>query len=75
MIDQTGTLSAAQQQALADKFPEFAVTVEEVADTALALCSGLMDAMGGQVVTLDRGAAFVDNVATLGPRLLAAEEG
>jgi NAD(P)-dependent dehydrogenase (short-subunit alcohol dehydrogenase family) len=59
-----------QQKALADKFPEFQCTVDEVADTTLALCSGLMDAMGGQVLTLDRGAAFVDNVATLGPRLL-----
>lgn len=75
MTESYRQMFGAQQQALADKFPEFAVTVEEVADTALALCSGLMDAMGGQVVTLDRGAAFVDNVATLGPRLLAAEEG
>lgn len=61
------------QRKLAAKFPEFAPTVEEVADTALALCSGMMDAMGGQVVMLDRGAAFVDNIATLGPRLV--EEG
>ena len=62
-----------QQLALAAKFPEFACTVEEVADTALALCSGLMDAMGGQVVMLDRGAAFVDNIATLGPRIAFGE--
>ena len=40
------------------------------ADTTLALCSGMFDAMSGQVVTLDRGAGFVDNIATLGPRLL-----
>lgn len=62
-----------EQLALAAKFPEFACTVEEVADTTLALCSGLLDAMGGQVLMLDRGAAFVDNVATLGPRLVSKE--
>lgn len=58
-----------EQLALAAKFPEFACTVDEVADTTLALCSGLLDAMGGQVLMLDRGAAFVDNIATLGPRV------
>jgi NAD(P)-dependent dehydrogenase (short-subunit alcohol dehydrogenase family) len=63
----------AEQRALAARFPEFSVTVEEVADTTLALCSGLLDSMGGQVLTLDRGAAFVDNVATLGPRLVGGE--
>ncbi|HEY8377682.1 MAG TPA: SDR family oxidoreductase [Nannocystis sp.] len=66
---------AAEQQALAARYPEFAVTPEEVAETTLALCSGLFDAMGGQVITLDRGAAFVDNIATLGPRLVAGQGG
>ncbi len=56
---------------LAAGFPEFACSVEEVGDAALALCSGLFDAMSGQVVMLDRGAAFADNVATLGPRVPA----
>ncbi|MBA3544866.1 MAG: SDR family oxidoreductase [Nannocystis sp.] len=60
-----------QQVALAQRFADFACSLDEVADTTLALCSGMFDAMGGQVVTLDRGAAFVDNIATLGPRLLA----
>jgi NAD(P)-dependent dehydrogenase (short-subunit alcohol dehydrogenase family) len=55
---------------LAGRFPEFAVTPGEVGATIFALCSGLMDAMSGQVVQLDRGAQFVDNVFTLGPRLL-----
>jgi len=59
-----------EQVELGRRFAEFACTPEEIADTTLALCSGMFDAMSGQVVTLDRGAAFVDNIATLGPRLL-----
>ena len=62
-----------EQVELGRRFAEFACTPEEIADTTLALCSGLFDAMSGQVVTLDRGAAFVDNIATLGPRLLRPE--
>lgn len=54
---------------LAEQFGEFAVTVDEVANTILALCSGLMDGMSGQVLLLDRGAQFIDNMMTLGPRL------
>ena len=61
------------QVELGRRFAEFACTPEEIADTTLALCSGMFDAMSGQVVTLDRGAAFVDNIATLGPRLLRPE--
>jgi NAD(P)-dependent dehydrogenase (short-subunit alcohol dehydrogenase family) len=62
----------ADQVALAESFAEFAVTPDEVAATTLALCSGLFDSFGGQVLQLDRGAAFVDNVMTMGKRLLAA---
>lgn len=51
------------------RFPEFSITAEEVADAVVALCSGLMDAVSGQVVTMDRGARLVDNLITLGPRL------
>jgi NAD(P)-dependent dehydrogenase (short-subunit alcohol dehydrogenase family) len=74
MTESYEQMFAAQQRELAGKFPEFACTVDEVADTTLALCSGLFDAMGGQVLTLDRGAAFVDNVATLGPRLVGGSD-
>jgi NAD(P)-dependent dehydrogenase (short-subunit alcohol dehydrogenase family) len=54
---------------LAEQFAEFACTPEEVADTTVALCSGMLDAMSGQVISLDRGAAFVDNMMTLGHRM------
>jgi enoyl-[acyl-carrier-protein] reductase (NADH) len=32
---------------------------------ALALCSGLMDAVTGQVILLDKGVAFQDNLMRL----------
>ncbi|MCP4693334.1 MAG: SDR family oxidoreductase [Desulfobacterales bacterium] len=35
---------------------------EEVAEAALALCSGLLDAMKGQVIKVDRGTVFSDNL-------------
>ncbi|HLT39949.1 MAG TPA: SDR family NAD(P)-dependent oxidoreductase [Enhygromyxa sp.] len=59
-----------QNTAIAERFAEFAVTPEEVAATTLALCSGLFDSFSGQVLQLDRGAAFVDNIMTMGARLL-----
>jgi enoyl-[acyl-carrier-protein] reductase (NADH) len=33
-----------------------------VAGTILALASGLLDGMSGQVVTVDRGISFADNI-------------
>ena len=38
------------------------VPATEVAEAAVALCSGLMDAVNGQVLTVDRGTAFSDNL-------------
>lgn len=45
--------------------PSMFVTVEEVANTILALTSGLMDAVHGQVVSVDHGAPFYDNLMRL----------
>jgi NAD(P)-dependent dehydrogenase (short-subunit alcohol dehydrogenase family) len=45
--------------------PSMFVSVEEVANTILALTSGLMDAMNGQVVSVDHGAPFYDNIMRL----------
>lgn len=44
---------------------EFQVEVQECGDAVYALCSGLFDAMSGQVMTLDKGAAFADNALSL----------
>jgi NAD(P)-dependent dehydrogenase (short-subunit alcohol dehydrogenase family) len=38
---------------------------EDVADVVLALCSGLMDGVKGQIVTVDRGQLFSDNLMRL----------
>jgi len=35
---------------------------EEVAGVIVMLCSGLLDAMNGQVITADRGTSFYDNI-------------
>jgi 3-oxoacyl-[acyl-carrier protein] reductase len=40
-------------------------TVEDVANAAFGLCSGMFDAMTGQVVTADRGNTFADGVSII----------
>ena len=39
------------------------MTPEEVGDAAYALCSGMFDAMTGQVLMVDRGNAFADGIS------------
>ncbi len=41
------------------------VSPEEVANAAVALCSGRLDAMKGQILTVDRGTTFSDNLMRL----------
>lgn len=41
------------------------LTPEEVAEAALALCSGMMDGVSGQILTVDRGTTFFDNLMRL----------
>ena len=41
------------------------VSVEEVANAVLALCSGMFDAMTGQVLMVDRGSTFVDGISII----------
>jgi NAD(P)-dependent dehydrogenase (short-subunit alcohol dehydrogenase family) len=45
--------------------PSLFVTVDEVANTIVALTSGLMDAVTGQVLCVDHGAPFYDNTMRL----------
>ncbi len=42
--------------------PKAIVPVEEVANAVLALCSGLLDGMNGQVLQVDRGTLFADSI-------------
>ena len=44
---------------------EHFVDAREVADAVVALCSGLMDGVRGQVITVDRGTSFFDNLMRL----------
>jgi NAD(P)-dependent dehydrogenase (short-subunit alcohol dehydrogenase family) len=44
---------------------DYFILADEVADATVALCSGLMDAVSGQVLLLDRGVAFSDNLMRL----------
>lgn len=41
------------------------IPCEEVANAILALCSGLMDGVSGQVLMIDRGTTFFDNLQRL----------
>jgi enoyl-[acyl-carrier-protein] reductase (NADH) len=41
------------------------IETEEVANAILALCSGLMDSVSGQVLMIDRGTTFRDNLMRL----------
>lgn len=45
--------------------PEHSVDPSEVGDAILALASGLLDGISGQVITVDRGIKFFDNVMHL----------
>lgn len=45
--------------------PDVLTRAEEVADAILGICSGAMDALGGQVLTVDRGAGLYENFSRL----------
>ena len=45
--------------------PSLFIEVHEVANAVLALCSGLMDAVNGQVIMVDRGTSFGDNLMSM----------
>ncbi|HYM24287.1 MAG TPA: SDR family oxidoreductase, partial [Vicinamibacterales bacterium] len=45
--------------------PEHAITPAEVGEAILALASGLLDGVSGQVITVDRGITFFDNIMHL----------
>ncbi len=45
--------------------PDLYIPIDDVANAVLALCSGLMDGMSGQVLMVDGGASFYDNLMGL----------
>ena len=44
---------------------EHHIGMQEVSNCVVALCSGLLDGMKGQVINVDRGTAFFDNLMRL----------
>ncbi|MFO0722488.1 MAG: SDR family oxidoreductase [Myxococcota bacterium] len=64
----------AAQELIRQRFDRFSVSPEEVGAAVVALVSGLMDGIHGQVLTLDKGAAYQDNMVTQGPALAGALE-
>jgi NAD(P)-dependent dehydrogenase (short-subunit alcohol dehydrogenase family) len=52
--------------------PSLFITVDEVASAVLAMCSGLMDGVNGQVVMVDRGTSFGDNLMGLFERQMSS---
>lgn len=69
-----GIRTASFRDAFGDEFTEFVdrlapehmrVNEEEVADVILAICSGLLDGVNGQVITVDKGSIFADNIMRL----------
>jgi NAD(P)-dependent dehydrogenase (short-subunit alcohol dehydrogenase family) len=62
----TGMFGADFHDFLRHLVPEdWLTTVEEVANAAFGLCSGMFDAMTGQVVTADRGNTFADGISLI----------
>ncbi len=59
----------AAQELVNRRFARFAVTAEEVGSAVVALVSGLLDGLHGQVLTLDKGAEYMDNMVSVGPAL------
>jgi NAD(P)-dependent dehydrogenase (short-subunit alcohol dehydrogenase family) len=41
---------------------EYFLTPAEIGDAVLALCSGMLDALSGQVIQIDKGMAFADTI-------------
>lgn len=45
--------------------PDVLTPPHEIADAIVAVCSGMMDALGGQILTVDRGAGLYENFSRL----------
>lgn len=74
IIRTLGVRTEAFQTTFGSEFAEFIkpllpeqrmIDEEEVAKATLALCSGMMDGVRGQTITVDRGAVFYDNISRI----------
>lgn len=62
----------ASQEMLAEAFAPFQIAPDAIGKAVVALCSGMLDGLHGQVLNIDKGAAFMDNILTAGPLLMEA---
>jgi len=64
LTDSLDATFGAEMKAFVSRFvrPGDFIRAEEVADVVVALCSGLLDGMRGQTITVDRGTTFHDNI-------------
>jgi len=62
----------AETRKLLDGFATFAVQPDDTGNAVIAIVSGLLDGLHGQTVSVDRGAAYLDNLLTVGPLLVEA---
>ncbi len=74
MLRTRNVLTDAVQEIFGDEYKEFVgkyageeyfIQPEEIGDAVLALCSGMLDALNGQVVMVDKGVAFADTMMRL----------
>jgi NAD(P)-dependent dehydrogenase (short-subunit alcohol dehydrogenase family) len=64
--DSLNEILGGEFQGFLDKYaPGLFTEASEIGEAAVGLCSGLMDAVGGQVITVDHGAGFIDNFSRL----------
>jgi NAD(P)-dependent dehydrogenase (short-subunit alcohol dehydrogenase family) len=50
---------------LRSRFDAYSIRAEDVANLVVALTSGLLDGVHGQILTLDHGSAFMDNLMSI----------
>ena len=67
LTDSLDATFGAEMKSFVSQFvePSDFIRAEEVAGAVLALCSGLMDGVQGQIITVDRGLVFQDNITHL----------
>ena len=53
-----------------EEFGHFALDAPAMGDAAVELCSGRLDGLHGQVLLIDKGAAFIDNTISILPPIL-----
>ncbi len=75
LTDGYAEIFAESDRNIVTAFDQFTFDPKEIANCILAICSGYLDAMSGEVVVVDKGASIVDNIMTLGPDILEHDNG